>query len=84
MVQFKSLTFVISLKSAKVQNKTLGQPKNLIQMSYGRYFPALKLIRLSALGWQIHLPYSNLNNYKKNKSAIAISEDKFGNIISFD
>jgi hypothetical protein len=39
----------VSLKFCmQVQNKTFAQPKNLIQMWYGRYFTELKLIKHSA------------------------------------
>jgi hypothetical protein len=63
----KSLTFVISEKSAKMQNKTIGQPKSLVQMSYGRYFPARKPgFRLEAKprAWLVWA-YPNVNNYYK-------------------
>jgi hypothetical protein len=41
-----------------VQNKTFGQPKNLIQTSCGRYFT---LLQLKLKPSKIHLPHSNVN-----------------------
>ncbi|CAH1383110.1 unnamed protein product [Tenebrio molitor] len=46
-----------------MQNKMFGQPKSLIQMLYGRYFTALKLIKHSFLRCKTPLPYCNVNNY---------------------
>jgi hypothetical protein len=46
---YVSFSFVISYKSAKVQNKTFGQLKKLCntKMSCGRYFTSLQLISAS-------------------------------------